>query len=189
MVARVAAAGWPSERETEMFCTTRRRTAIGIVLGLVVSALWAAGGEAATPATMTQQEYAALMARSEALDQQYGLGRYAVSSRDEALNARYGNAWTRLSPAEFKTIVDLFGAEATTMPLEQLQASVARGLALERQAGTARATRVNRSGGFDWGDSGIGAAATFGVALLALAVVIALRRRGGPVELAGPVSH
>jgi hypothetical protein len=55
--------------------------------------------------------------------------------RAAALNSRFGNAWTRVSAAEFKTLVSTFGAEVTaTMTPQQARAELARGQGLNRLA-------------------------------------------------------
>jgi hypothetical protein len=124
---------------------------IGAVLGTIGAiVVLAASAQAATskPAGMSQQAYAALTARSE------------------ALNKRYGNDWTRLSPGEFKVLVELFGAEVTTVPLQELRARVTRNTSLDSGHGNDASTTFARPGGFGWGDFGIGAAAMLGLVLL-----------------------
>lgn len=70
----------------------------------------------------------------------FGLGNTVGPSRaDEvraaALNSRYGNVWTRVSPAVFRTLVSSFGAEVTvTMTPQQARAELARGSGLNRLA-------------------------------------------------------
>jgi hypothetical protein len=111
-----------------------------------VSALTALAGVAqagtSRPPSMSEAEYQALMLRSEALNQKYGLAperaapqgmtaaQYrALMLRSEALNQRYG---------------------------------------LDKQTATAVASQpTNSIRGFAWGAFGIGAAVTFGLALLA----------------------
>ena len=111
-----------------------------------VSALTALAGVAqagtSRPPSMSKAEYRALMLRSEALSQKYGLGpqravpqgttaaRYrALMLRSEALNKRYG---------------------------------------LDKQKAAAVTSQpTNSTPGFAWGAFGIGAAVMFGLALLA----------------------
>jgi hypothetical protein len=110
-----------------------------------VSALAALAGVAqagtSRPQSMSKAEYRALMLRSEALNQKYGLGpqravpqgmtaaERALMLRSEALNKRYG-----LDKQE--------AAAVTSQP-------------------------TNSTRGFAWGAFGIGAAVMFGLALLA----------------------
>ena len=110
-----------------------------------VSALTALAGVAqagtSKPPSMSKAEYRALMLRSEALNQKYGLGQQAVPQRmtaaeyralmlrSEALNQKYGLGKQK-------------GAALTSQPTKLTQ-------------------------GFPWGAVGIGAAVMFGLALLA----------------------
>jgi len=125
-----------------------------------VSALTALAGvaqaETSRPPGMSQAEYQALMLRSEALNQEYGLAQSAVPQgmtaaeyralmlRSEALNQNYGLG-------------------------EQTAAAV-----------TAQPTSPTR--GFAWGAFGIGAAVMFGLAMVAGGFVVRHRllatRRG-----------
>jgi len=129
---------------------------MGVALaGIGAIVVLAASAQAATskPAEMSQPEYRALMIRSE------------------GLNTLYGNAVTRLSPAQFK---GLFQAGANLMAPQEFAALVARSEGLNRQSGldettqpTAVVEQPSGSGnGFDWSDFGIGAAAMLGLVLL-----------------------
>jgi hypothetical protein len=107
----------------------------------------------------------------------------ALTLRGQALNTLYGNAWTRVSSAEFKTLVAAFGGDVTTtMTLQQAHAELARGQGLNRLAKqyTTASEPVSAvsDNGFKWGDAGIGVAAAFGAMLLAAAGAIGLRKRG-----------
>ena len=103
------------------------------------------------PAGMTKDAYRALMLRSEALNERYGLGMWAgrplsmspaayraLMLRSEALNRKYG-----------------------------LDGSTAR-------VGTVAPAVV--AGSFAWADFGIGAGAALGLVLLATGVLVATRR-------------
>ena len=126
-----------------------------------VSALTALAGVAqagtSRPPGMSQAEYQALMLRSEALNQEYGLGQQgavpqgmtaaeyrALMLRSEALNQRYGLGTQK-------------AAAITSQP-------------------------TNSTPGFAWGAFGLGAAVMFGLALVAGGVVVRHRlpatRRG-----------
>ena len=123
-------------------CTIGR---IAAVLATVSALTALAGGAQAgtsRPPSMSEAEYRALMLRSEALNQKYGLGSQraapqgmtaaeygALMLRSEALNLKYG-----LGKQE--------GAVLTSQP-------------------------TNSTRGFAWGAVGIGAAVMFGLALLA----------------------
>ena len=137
-----------------------RRTAAGVVAALLVAAGSASAAQNTTPQALR-----------------------AVILRGEALNRLYGNAWTRVSLAEFKTLVAAFGANVTTtMTLQQARTELARGQGLNRlakQYTTAVKPASGVSGnGFSWGDAGIGVAAAIGSMLLAAAGAIGLRKRG-----------
>ena len=133
--------------------TTLRIGAVLGTIGAIVVLAASAQAATSTPAGMSQSEYRALMIRSE------------------ALNKRYGNAATRLSPREFK---ELYEAGANRMTPQGLVGLVARSEALNRQYGldgTSQPTTVvgqptGSGDGFDWGDFGIGAAAMLGLVLL-----------------------
>ena len=129
---------------------------IGAILGIIGAiVVLGASAQAATskPAGMSQVAYRALVIRSE------------------ALNKRYGNAVTRLSPRQF---TELYRAGGNRMTPEAFSALVIRSEALNRRYGpdrTSQPTKVveqptGSGNGFHWGDFGIGAAAMLGLALL-----------------------
>jgi hypothetical protein len=106
------------------------------------------------PAGMSGAEYRALMLRSEALNQKYGLGAWkgvpagmtppqyrALKIRSEALNKQYG--------------LGRWSASATAR------------------------TSTGSSHGFAWGAFGIGAAAMLGLALLATGTIVGRRSMRG----------
>ncbi len=157
----------------------KRKALFGLVLGTalaVAPAAYAAvpiasdtGGRSpaiAQPAAMSQPEYQALLARSE------------------ALNQRYGNAVTRLSPQQFTA---LYQAGADRLTPEELAGIVARSEALNERYGiiggpATRATpttTTTTTGGdsFAWGTAAAGVGTLAGVALLALASLAVVRRR------------
>ena len=157
---------------------------------LLVASLAAASAALAAnvrPVGVSPQEYRAMMIRGEALNELYGLGANAGPSRADliraaALDKRYGNAWTRVSPAEFRTLVGVFGPDVTTsMTPQQARAELARGQGLNRvaqhYATTAGPVATSQGTSFHWADAGIGVAAAFGAMLLAAAGAIGLRRR------------
>ena len=132
--------------------TTSRIGAVLATIGAIVVLTASAQAATSKPAGMSQPEY-------------------ALKIRSEALNRRYGNAVTRLSPRVFK---ELNQAGANRMAPYEFAALVARGEALNRQYGldrTSQPTKVveqpnGSRNGFDWGDFGIGAAAMLGLVLL-----------------------
>jgi hypothetical protein len=139
--------------------TTARIAALLGTMVVVVAVAASAQASSSKPAAMSKAEYRALMSRSE------------------ALNARYGNAVTRLSPQQFKA---LYAAGGDRLAPQELLALVARSEALNRRyglGGTTGSTQSSRvldsqkpvgsaAATFDWGDFGIGAAAMLGVLLL-----------------------
>lgn len=123
-----------------------------LLTAVAALALFAGSVQAADsrPAGMTNAEYRALMLRSEALNQQYGLGsatnepaamgwQEALVLRSEALNAKYG----------------LGGAHIVAGPRPAVTVS---------------------DNGFVWGDFAIGAAAMLGLVLVATGIFAATRR-------------
>ena len=133
--------------------TTLRIGAVLGTIGAIVVLAASAHAATSTPAGMSQSEYRALMIRSE------------------ALNKRYGNAVTRLSPRQF---MELYRAGGNRMTPDALNALVTRSEALNRRYAldrTSQPTNVvdqptGSGNGFDWGDFGIGAAAMLGLVLL-----------------------
>jgi hypothetical protein len=133
--------------------TTLRIGAVLGIIGAIVVLAASAHAATSTPAGMSQAEYRALMIRSE------------------ALNKRYGNAVTRLSPRQF---MELYRAGGNRMTPDAFNALVTRSEALNRRYAldrTSQPTNVveqptGSGNGFDWGDFGIGAAAMLGLVLL-----------------------
>jgi hypothetical protein len=110
----------------------------------------------------------------------------ALQIRGEALNQQYGNALTRLTPQEFKSVTQ------SGLTPDELVGAVARGQALNEQYGTSVSIRPDVLGG-DGGEStspiststgnsigwnaGIAGAALAGAMLLALGFAMRNRRR------------
>ena len=111
-----------------------------------VSALTALAGVAqaqtSRPPGMSQAEYQALMLRSEALNQEYGLGQQSAVPQG-------------MTAAEYR---------ALTLRSEGLNQRYARGT---QTAAAVASQPPDPTRGFAWGAFGIGAAAMFGLALLA----------------------
>jgi hypothetical protein len=167
----------------------KRKSLITLILGTALAVAPAAhamvlsdGGSSNTsPAvtSMSQPEYQALMARSEALNQKYGLGtsqasRVGISKaeyralilRSEALNQQYGlgssatvtDGWTNSVTTSYSFRPDILGGNG--------------GVSVQPTA----------TGGdsFEWGTVGIGAATLIGVMLLGAASLAVTRRRHQP---------
>jgi hypothetical protein len=127
---------------------------IAVVVALIGTMLVLVGSAqsgSARPSGMSKAEYRALMLRSEALNEKYGLGASAAKPaamtwpeyralmlRSKALNAKYG----------------LGGSHATAAPRRAITIA---------------------QGGFAWSDFGLGAAAMLGLVLLATGVVAGRR--------------
>jgi len=111
----------------------------------------------------------------------YSAGAFsALQAESRALNARYGNAVTRLSP---KSFIELYTAGGSKLSPEALNALIVRSQAMNRlaAASTSSSPVVTSTTSFAWGDFGIGAAATVGLILLLGGIGVALRtgRRTG----------
>jgi hypothetical protein len=166
----------------------KRITLISLILGTVLAVapaaqaiVWSDGGDSSSSSAptltsgMSQAEYQALMARGE------------------ALNQRYGNAVTGLTPTEFRS---LYQSGGNRLSPQELSALIARGEALNEQYGSGTTFQPDILGGdgglstatptvtggdsFAWGTVGIGAATLAGVMLLALASLAITRRRHVP---------
>jgi hypothetical protein len=152
-----------SKEKEEGMSTTRRKHRIAALLS-VIGALLILGGtaQAATskPAGMSNAEYRALMIRSQALNDRYGLGWpakkpelmtaaefHALMLRSEALNDKYG-----------------VGGSAVPGPTTRPQPAV---------IGT---------DAFAWGDFGIGAAAMLGLVLLVAGLIVGGRLGRGALR-------
>jgi len=137
-----------------------------------VSALTALAGVAqagtSRPPSMSNAEYRALMLRSEARNQKYGLGTQravpqgmtaaeyrALRIRGHELNRLYGPAESLMTPAALRALTLRGEAMHKTYGLDKQKAA----------AVTSQPTNSTR--GFAWGAFGIGAAVMFGLALLA----------------------
>ena len=151
--------------------------------GSEFSELWRDGGSKLDSAALV-----ALVARSEAMNaaassQFYGLppaAYQALVADGQALDARYGDAVTKLTPKQF---AGLYLAGGSKLTPQALNALVARSEAMNRAArSTGDGTVVtSSSGSFAWDDFGIGAAAAIGLILLAGGIGLATRfgRRPG----------
>jgi hypothetical protein len=136
-----------------------RRTLAALAIGAVLAGETATAASAGVPEGMTKAAYRALHIRSE------------------ALNNLYGNAVTRLSPAQFAAY---WNAGAWRLSPDEFNALVVRSEALNNlygktlQASTPVAS-TSASTSFAWDDFGIGMAAAFGLVLLTGGLAVAVR--------------
>jgi hypothetical protein len=155
-----------------------------VLAAIVALAAVTSVAQAATskPAGMSKAEYRALVIRSDALNQKYGLGEWkgvpqgmtpaeyrALMLRSEALNQRYHLGTSKsvtqgMTPAEHRALV--IRSEALNKHY---------GLGKWSKSATARATTATR--GFSWGAFGIGAVAMLGLVLVGIGVVAGNRQR------------
>jgi hypothetical protein len=119
-----------------------RRTLAGLAIGAVLAGATASAASAGVPEGMTKAEHRALHIRSE------------------ALNNRYGNAVTRLSPDVLNALA--VRSEGLNSYGKTLQASTP-------------VASSSASTSFAWDDFGIGMAAAFGLLLLTGGLAVAVR--------------
>ena len=135
-----------------------RRTLAALAIGAVLAGETAAAASAGVPEGMTKAAYRALHIRSE------------------ALNNLYGNAVTRLSPAQFAAY---WNAGASRLSPDAFNALVVRSEGLNSYGKTLQASTpvasASASTSFAWDDFGIGMAAAFGLVLLTGGLAVAVR--------------
>jgi hypothetical protein len=135
-----------------------RRTLAALAIGAVLAGETATAASAGVPEGMTKAAYRALHIRSE------------------ALNNLYGNAVTRLSPAQFAAY---WNAGASRLSPDEFNALVVRSEGLNSYGKTLQASTpvasTSASTSFAWDDFGIGMAAAFGLVLLTGGVAVAVR--------------
>lgn len=135
-----------------------RRTLAALAIGAVLAGETATAASAGVPEGMTKAEYRALHIRSE------------------ALNNLYGNAVTRLSPAQFAAY---WNAGASRLSPDEFNALVVRSEGLNSYGKTLQASTpvasTSASTSFAWDDFGIGMAAAFGLVLLTGGLAVAVR--------------
>ncbi len=135
-----------------------RRTLAALAIGAVLAGATAGAASAGVPEGMTKAEYRALQIRSE------------------ALNNLYGNAVTRLSPAQFAAY---WNAGAWRLSPDEFNALVVRSEGLNSYGKTLQASTpvasTSASTSFAWDDFGIGMAAAFGLVLLTGGLAVAVR--------------
>lgn len=135
-----------------------RRTLAALAIGAVLAGETATAASAGAPEGMTNAAYRALQIRSE------------------ALNNLYGNAVTRLSPAQFAAYRN---AGASRLSSDAFNALVVRSEGMNSYGKTLQAATpvasTSASTSFAWDDFGIGMAAAFGLVLLTGGLAVAVR--------------
>ena len=150
--------------------------------------LWRDGGSKLTPEALN-----ALVVRSQEMNaagaaQFHGMppAAYAeLEAQGEAMNARYGNAVTKLTPPQFAELYNDGGSKLTP---EALNALIVQSQAMNRAAATSVPTVASSTGSsFAWSDFGMGAAATAGLVLVLAGIGVAVRtsRRTGVATRVG----
>ena len=126
------------------------------IIGMVFAGLMlSSAGAWAQPTGMSKAEYRAMMIRSEALNQRYGLGQYSQQAIDNKLGEI--GAWAPSSQY----------ADSTPLVSEKLS-----GLGV----GEPTTTLASSDQGFDWNDAGIGAALAFGFVVLGVGSLLTVRQ-------------
>ena len=135
-----------------------RRTLAALAIGAVLAGETATAASGGVPEGMTKAAYRALHIRSE------------------ALNNLYGNAVTRLSPAQFAAY---WNAGASRLSPDAFNALVVRSEGLNSYGKTLQASTpvasTSASTSFAWDDFGIGMATAFGLVLLTGGLAVAVR--------------
>jgi hypothetical protein len=135
-----------------------RRTLAALAIGAVLAGETATAASAGVPEGMTKAAYPALHIRSE------------------ALNNLYGNAVTRLSPAQFAAS---WNAGASRLSPDEFNALVVRSEGLNSYGktlqGSTPVASTSALTSFAWEDFGIGMAAAFGLVLLTGGLAVAVR--------------
>ena len=127
------------------------------IIGMVFAGLMLSTASAwATPTGMTKAEYRALMIRSEAMNQRYGLYEYAQPGLLSQSNPTVAKPNVNQQLGEIGS-----WAVPSKQPTEKPVASTGEG--------------------FDWNNVGIGAALVFGVAVLGVASLLTARRQQRPI--------
>jgi len=131
-----------------------------LLTAVAALAFFAASVQAANsrPAGMTKAEYRALMLRGEALNEKYGLGKWAGRPPS-------------MSPAAYRALI-LRG--------EALNRKYGLGGSTAKTASVAPA--VVAGSGFAWGEFGIGAATILGVVLVGIGVFFGSRHSRGSLR-------
>jgi hypothetical protein len=164
----------------------KRTVLISLILGTVLVVAPAAGAHVLGVDGGGGSTYKASTASSHMTPFEYR----ALMIRSEALNKKYGNAVTALTPAQFSA---LYNSGADRLSPQEFNALVARSQGLDSKYGlggvSIRPDVLGGNGGtttqlsptgnnsFDWGNLTIGAVSLTAVLLLALATLTVTRRR------------
>jgi hypothetical protein len=130
------------------------------------------GVHSAKPVNMPEGAYRALIIRSEALDQKYGVGAVNSAKPVNMSEGAYRTLAIRSKALDQKYGV---GAVQSSKPLVSEKIG---GLQLQPSSTQAEVVAGN---GFDWSDAGIGAAFVFGTMLLGAGLLLTVRRHDFPV--------
>jgi hypothetical protein len=139
------------------------------IIGMVLAGLMlSSAGAWAQPTGMTKAEYRALMIRSEAMNQRYGLYEYAqpgLLSNDQQVNT---------APSVNGKLGEI-GAWA--VPTKQQTQT--RPLVSEKLAGLdlPPTSKASSDDGFNWNDAGIGAALALGFVVLGVGSLLTVRQQ------------
>ncbi len=131
---------------------TRRIAALLSTIGALLALVGSAQAATSKPAGMSKAEYRALMIRSQALNDKYGVGKPVGKP-------------AAMSQAEYRALM---------IRSRALNAKYGVGTTVRRISATPQ-TALSSDNGFAWADFGIGAAAMLGLVLLAGGVIAGSR--------------
>jgi len=152
------------------------------IIGMVFAGLMLSTASAwATPAGMTKAEYRALMVRSEALNQKYGLYEYAQPGL-------LSQVQTGPKKAVVKSNVNQKLGEIGAWAVPSNPKAPSMRLNVNQKLGEIGAwavpskSKASSSGdGLDWSNAGIGVALAFGVAVLGVGSLLTVRHQQRPI--------
>jgi hypothetical protein len=156
------------------------------IIGMVFAGLMLSTATAwATPTGMTKAEYRALMLRSEALNQKYGLYKY---SQPPLVSEKLGEigAWAvQTTPKQTvaKSVNEQLGEiGAWAVPSKETESTPLVSEKLSGlDVGPPTTTLASSGEGFDWNDAGIGAALVFAVVIGGIATLMTVRHQHKPI--------
>lgn len=126
------------------------------------------------PASMSYAQYRALIIRSEAFNQKYGVAHHALANYSKPVSM--SNAEYRALMLRSERLNQKYGVGQSTKPIVSEKIG---GLELPAPSTT---TQIASSGSeFDWSDAGIGAGVAFATLLLGAGLVLTVRRREFPI--------
>jgi hypothetical protein len=156
------------------------------IIGMVFAGLMLSTATAwATSTGMTKAEYRALMIRSEALNQKYGLYKY---SQPPLVSEKLGEigAWAvQTTPKQTvaKPVNEQLGEiGAWAVPSKETESTPLVSEKLSGlDVGTPTTALASSGEGFDWNDAGIGAAIAFAVVIGGVATLMSVRHQHKPI--------